>query len=233
MRTEVSVVIPAHNIERTLAIVVSQVVDELRKFRKPYEIIIAEDGSTDGTLRIAKSLSKKYDNIKVLSYKNRLGKGCALSNSLQKANGRLRIFIDGDYVDVAKHMPKMLEMLKTSDVVIGSRYKKSSNSKRLFIRLVVSKIYINLAKTFLSLPFSDMQCGFKGMNDSLTGVLSEVKSKDYFWDTEFLFKARKNGNSIHEIPIDWVEKKSKHSTSIVAHSFKFIKSLVKLRLGLL
>ncbi len=233
MSAEISVIVPAYNSEKTLKVVTSQLLTELRKIKKGSELIIAEDGSTDNTYQLAKGISKSHKNVRLIHSDEKLGKGGALGNAFFKARGRKIIFIDADYIDVPKFLPQMVNALDRFDVVIGSRYQKPSKTKRIFRRLVASKVYIFLAKLFFFLPFSDLQCGFKGMNKKVVGMLKNVKSRDYFWDTEFLVKASRDGYTISEIPITWIEKKSKHSASLLKNSFKFVKSLIKLRLGLL
>lgn len=233
MSAEISIIVPAYNSEKSLPLIISQLASELKKIHKSFEVIIAEDGSTDKTYQLAKRISKSYENVKLVHSDQKLGKGGALTNAFSKANGKKIIFIDADYVDVPKFLPQMVSMLNKFDIVIGSRYQKPSKTKRIFRRLVASKVYIILAKLFFHLPFSDLQCGFKGMNKKVVGLLKNIKSKDYFWDTEFLVKANRAGYTISEIPITWFEKKSKHSASLVKDSFKFAKSLIKLRLGLL
>ena len=233
MPVYISLIIPAHNVEKTLEIVVEQSIQELKKIEKTFELIIAEDGSRDKTYSLAKKLSTKYKSIKIFHSDRRLGKGGALTNSFKKSRGELRIFIDADYVDVPKYLNGMVSLLMKCDIVIGSRYTKLSKSRRLFKRLLASKVYNMLAKLFFLLPISDMQCGFKGMSKNVVPVLSQIRSSDYFWDTEFLVKSRRLGHRICELPITWKEERSKNSASLIKDSFKFIKSLIKLRLGLL
>lgn len=233
MSIQVSVIIPAHNVKKTLGTVVGQIINELNNSTKNYELIIAEDGSTDGTYELAKSLAKKNKRVKLLHFERRLGKGGALKNAFLKAEGQAIIFIDADYIDVPKSLQSMINSLKKYDIVTGSRYHKLSKTKRIFKRMIASKIYINLVKLFLFLPFSDIHCGFKGMNKYVVPLWRQIKSTDYFWDTEFLVKASRLGYKICEIPITWDEKKSKYSADLIKDSFKFIKSLIKLRFGLL
>ncbi len=233
MAIEISVIIPSHNVEKTLEKVINQTIDELKGLKGSYEVIIAEDGSIDKTYDIAKKLSKNFKHLIIFHSEKRLGKGKALNLAFKKAKGRIRIFLDADYVGVPKFIPQMSELLKECDIVIGTRYKNQSKTKRLFRRLLASRFYIILVKLFFFLPFSDLQCGFKGMNKKVIQLLNHVKSKDYFWDTEFLVKAKKAGYSICELPISWVEMSSKHSASLLRDSFKFIMSLIKLRRGIL
>ncbi len=233
MSAEISIIVPAYNSGRTLEIITRQLITELRKIKKSFELIIAEDGSTDNTYQLAKSISKSYENVRLIHSDKKLGKGGALKNAFPKSKGKKIIFIDADYIDVPKFLPQMVSRLNEFDIVIGSRYQKPSRTRRIFRRLVASKVYIILAKLFFYLPFSDLQCGFKGINKRVVGLMKNVRSKDYFWDTEFLVKANRAGYTISEIPITWFEKKAKHSASLVKDSFKFAKSLIKLRLGLL
>jgi len=84
---KVSVVFPAYNEVDVLENTVQKVIENLDKYTDSYEIIIAEDGSTDGTSKLAADLTKKNPRIKHIHGTNRLGRGNALKNSFKKSKG--------------------------------------------------------------------------------------------------------------------------------------------------
>jgi len=201
----VSVVLPAYNEANRIETAVKKTAEVLNDIGCDYEIIIAEDGSTDGTDRIAKKLVN--EKIKHLHSDVRLGRGRALMNAFENAKGNIVVAMDVDLATNIKHLKELIDAIKNGyDIAVGSRLLKESKAKRSFERKLYSVIYNLLVRVFLGSKIKDHQCGFKAFKREVVIALSkETKDNHWFWDTEILVLAQKKGYKIKEIPVEWEE----------------------------
>ena len=205
-----------------------------------YEIIIAEDGSRDGTDRIAARISGKYRNVRHIHSDRKLGRGRALKNAFAAARGDSVGFIDVDMATDPAHLRDLVRYSRQYDVVTGSRYMKGSSVDRPFAREIVSRAYNWLARVFLGSGVQDLQCGFKAFSRKFVKKeISSIQESSWAWDTVVIVAARMKGYSVKEFPVRWEEKKEKkHSASpkrilsdIRIHGRVLASLFLKFRLG--
>ncbi len=178
----------------------------LEDFVSSFEIIIVEDGSTDGTDVIAARLAANYDYVEHLHSDVRQGFGNAVMRGFRAASGDVLCFIDVDLATDMAHLQELIEYvgLEGYDFAIGSRMLPRSDAKRPFSRVVLSKFFNFLVRTFLRSKFYDHQCGFKAFKrEPLFELLDLVEDEHWFWDTEFLVYAQRGGYSVKEFPVVW------------------------------
>ncbi len=206
-KSKVSIILPAYNEGTILRGNVERLEGMLKGILEDFEIIISEDGSTDGTGDIAKSLES--GRIRVLRSERRLGKGAAIRKAAGQSKGQIIIFMDADLASNPQHVGELVGFMEGgADIVIGSRYLKESKSSRNAVRYVASRGFNWLVRTALGSRLSDHQCGFKAFRkERVLPVIEEVEDEKWFWDTELLVRAQKRGLIIKEIPIEWKEAK--------------------------
>ncbi|OYT33259.1 dolichol-P-glucose synthetase [Archaeoglobales archaeon ex4484_92] len=205
----VSIVLPAYNEATKLADSVHEVVRVLTNLNYDFEVIIAEDGSTDGTDLIASELSNEIDNVVHLHYEERLGRGKALVNAFRYASGDIVVYMDVDLSTNLKHLPDLINAINVEgyDIAIGSRLSRGSKVERSIKRDLASKIYNLLVRILLGSRIQDHQCGFKAFKkDIILDICKNVKDNHWFWDTEVLILAQKLGYKIKEIPVEWRQR---------------------------
>lgn len=204
-KEKVSVILPVYNEETVLKKNVMNLRNTLEKILDDFEIIISEDGSTDRTPEIAKSLQS--EKIRILHEGKRRGKGAAIRSATTHAKGNIVIFMDADLASNPAHVKHLVKMLETeAAIVIGSRYLEESRTKRRLLRHFASKSFNWLVRVMLGSTLTDHQCGFKAFRkDFVLPVINEVEDERWFWDTEFLVRAQRKGFKIVEIPIEWKE----------------------------
>ncbi len=198
-----SIVLPAYNEARNIERAVKAVIETMEKTGYDYEVIIAEDGSTDGTDKIASRLA---DGKKIIHLHSdeRLGRGKALERAFYSAKGKVVAFLDVDLSTDMSHLPELLEKAEKYGIAIGSRLKKESKTERPAKRDIPSRIYNFLVRLLLGSKVSDHQCGFKAFRrEVILSILPEVKDNHWFWDTEVLVIAQRKGYEICEIPVKW------------------------------
>ncbi len=233
-----SLVLPAYNEAKNLEHCVRAVQKSLKGF--DYEIIIAEDGSTDGTDKIAENLASRDKKIKFIHSEKKLGRGLALKRAFKIARGRAMGYIDVDIATDIKHLKELIKYSKNYDVVTGSRYLSNSKTSRPLLRDFVSRTYNFLVRFLLGCRVYDSQCGFKAFSRKFVeNEIFRIKEKSWAWDTVVLATALKKGYKVKEFPVKWQEKReSAHSASlgriykdIKIHGKILIKLFMKYRLG--
>lgn len=202
----VSVVFPAYNEVNYLQNAVEKTAQALNEFTNSYEIIIAEDGSTDGTPERSEELGKMYPFVKHIHRKERLGRGKALNNAFKQSRGEILIDMDLDLATDLKYLKPLVEAITVEgyEFATGSRLMPESKVERTLRRSISSKSYNFLVRQVLGSKLKDHQCGFKAFKREPTlQILDEVKAKHWFWDTEIFVRAQRKGYRIKEIPVEW------------------------------
>ena len=199
-------VFPAYNEADALEAAVEKVTKALNEFARSYEVIIAEDGSTDGTDKLATTLAEKYPFVKHIHREKRLGRGTALKNAFKQSSGEVLVYMDLDLATDLKHLKSLVGAVEFEgyDFATGSRMLPESNVERSGTRNIASKTYNFMVRALLGSKVKDHQCGFKAFRrEPLMQLLDEVGAGHWFWDTEILVRAYLRGYKIKEIPVSW------------------------------
>ncbi|WFN36819.1 glycosyltransferase [Methanomicrobium antiquum] len=172
----------------------------------PYEILIVEDASTDGSYEVATEFAS-HPMIRLNHSDIRRGKGGALNDAVLDSRGSIFCFYDVDLSTDLIHLPDLVGLVqKNADIAIGSRMIAGSQVIRNNKRNLSSSIFNFLVRFLLRSEIKDHQCGFKAFKkDKLMKILPCVSSKKWTWDTEILVLAQKKGYIIEEIPVNWTE----------------------------
>ena len=203
---KVSVVLPAYNEAEYLYPAVEKTIDTLNTFIQSYEVIIAEDGSTDGTAQRAQELADKYPYVRHIHCESRLGRGTALNNAFRQSQGEVLVYMDLDLATDLKYLKPLVEAISVEgyDFSTGSRMLVESRAQRTFSRGFSSKTFNFLVRHMLGSKLKDHQCGFKAFKrEALMSLLGEVEAKHWFWDTEIMVRAHCHGYRIKEFAVEW------------------------------
>jgi glycosyltransferase involved in cell wall biosynthesis len=213
---EISIVLPAYNEALRIEKCVREVERAVSSLSSSYEIIIAEDGSTDGTHCIAASLSESNSHLSFLHSPVRLGKGKAIKNALRSARGDIIVFMDVDLSANINALPHILQIAKQQrGLAIGSRHVKGARVRRPFTRTLFSLTYNLFARMLFLDGIRDHQCGFKAMSREVAEVIRDnVKSDGFFLDTEIILQCKRLGFPVVEVEVEWSETK-KRSESVI------------------
>jgi glycosyltransferase involved in cell wall biosynthesis len=208
-KPSVNIVIPVYNEERELAASVGTLRDYLRDHLPDFSwrITIADNASTDKTLAIAKQLSQKFPEV---SYDHlpQKGRGRAVKHVWETDDADIETYMDVDLSTDLKHLPPLVRALTRGyDIAIGTRNAWGSRVYgRTWLRTVTSKMYITLIKLFFWVHFSDAQCGFKAVTRRvIRDIIPNIRDNAWFFDTELLIVAEKNGYRIYEEPVTWID----------------------------
>ena len=204
----VSIVIPTYNQKEKLEGCVKSVQQSLKEAGiSSFEVIIAEDGSKDGSFEEANRLWRKYPFVKVSHVNKKSGRGSAVCRGFFEAQGDVVAYVDADQATETSHLPVLLAAAKKTGIATGSRYLAASNASRGARRLVFSRAFNWLVRVTLGSKVSDHQCGFKAFRKSVAKELcTKAKEKHWLWDTEVLVLAQRQGLLVAEIPVVWHEQ---------------------------
>ncbi|MDO5844288.1 MAG: glycosyltransferase, partial [Methanocorpusculum sp.] len=162
MKHFITTAIPVFNDAVSLKTAIPKSIEILEKFGREFEIIIAEDESTDGSREIALEWEKKDSRVHLLHSDKRQGKGMALNKSIEAAKGDIFCFYDVDLATDINQLPELLLRIENgADISIGSRLMKNSSIKRSCNREITSRGYNFLVRSLLGSKLYDHQCGFK------------------------------------------------------------------------
>ena len=204
----VDVVVPVFDEERTLVRNVEALLDYLRaEFPCRYRIVVADNASTDGTAAIGAELARRYDEVNYLRLE-RKGRGHALKSAWLASDANVVSYMDVDLsTNLESFLPLVAPLLSGhSEVAIGTRLGHSAHVRRRLGREVLSRGYNFLIHAGFRAHFSDAQCGFKAVRrDVAEQLLPLVVDDGWFFDTELLLLAERNGMRIYEVPVDWIE----------------------------
>jgi glycosyltransferase involved in cell wall biosynthesis len=200
-----SVVIPAYNEAHRILDTLGQVIRFLGSRSYSWEVVIVDDGSTDGTAELVSDFASRCGNLRLVRLPHR-GKGWAVKHGMLDSAGCYCFLCDADLSmpieQVERFLPPQLDGV---DIAIGSR--EAPGSRRIgepARRHTMGRLFNSLVR-FLAVPgLDDTQCGFKCFRGQVVAELFQQQTLDGFaFDVELLFLARRSGMKIREVSIDW------------------------------
>ncbi len=236
-----SVVVPSynemHNISRG---VLDQMLEYLKKQSFDWELILSDDGSSDGTFEVLEDFAKKSKHI-VLLKNIHAGKGPTVQAGMLKAKGQWRLFTDFDQSTPLKEVELLLPFTDQYEIVIGSREISGARRRREPLHRHVMGKAFNILVQCLAIPgIQDTQCGFKLFSGKATEKVfpklfvygRQPERQDAFtgaFDVEALYIARKFGFHIKEVPIFWQHNETDR-VSPIKDSLRMLRDIVRVRL---
>jgi len=209
---KLSIVMPVYNEAATI----NEIILRVQTIEQEKEIIIVDDGSTDGTVEYLKEVDSQYDNVSVLYHEKNRGKGAALQTGFAKVCGDIIVIQDADL----EYDPRDYETLLVpildgrADVVYGSRFLGGPHRVLYFWHYVGNKLVTLLSDAFSNLNLTDMETCYKVFKRE---VLDEIKlrSKRFGFEPEFTMKIAKKGFRVYEVPISYSGRTYREGKKIV------------------
>jgi len=232
MPSSVDIIIPVYNEERDLPNSIKKLTEFLEaNLTNPWQVIIADNASTDGTRAISEGLCQQYQQVNY-RYLSQKGRGRALRAAWLESDADLLSYMDVDLSTDLAYFPPMIEALESGfHVAIGNRLGRESVVTRSFKREFISRTYNLIVKTMFFTTFSDAQCGFKAITRQAAQVIvPHIKNNNWFFDTELLIIAAKNRYRIKSVPVKWDDDPNS-SVNVISTVTEDLKGLLRLRLG--
>jgi len=228
----VDVVIPVLNEAHVLEKSVRTARGFLNQHMADYEwsILIVDNGSTDGTDRVALELSAQFPDVHLVHLTQK-GRGRALRHAWMQSKADVVCYMDVDLSTDLSFLPKLIGAVAHEgfDLATGSRLMRGARVKRSLNREIISRIYNLFLKVVLITRFSDAQCGFKAVSRKVVDqVVPQVVDQSWFFDTELLTLAERQGYRIKDIPIIWIEDDDSR-VKIARTAWDDVKGVLRLR----
>ena len=207
----VTLLIPAYNETARLGTTLGQVLDYLNAQPYASEVLVVDDGSTDGTAQLATQYFASHAGrvaTRVLSYQPNRGKGYAVRQGLLAARGTVAVFSDADLSTPIEELPNLLAPIVAGshDVVFGSRAldPRLIGVRQPFMRELSGRFFNFIVRRATGLPYWDTQCGFKAFRLAVCRPVVEGAVLDRFgFDVELLYLAHHAGLRLREQPVRW------------------------------
>ena len=204
--TAVEIVIPVHNEAHILEASSRLYLYLSERFPLSWRITIVDNASTDATWAVAQTLLAASPGSGPSTSTGRAA--AAPGGRWLASDARIVAYMDVDLsTDLGALLPLVAPLVSGhSDVAIGSRLAPSSRVARAPKRELISRSYNLILRTVFGTHVRDAQCGFKAVrSDVAQRLLPDVVDDAWFFDTELLLLAERNGLRIHEVPVDWVD----------------------------
>jgi dolichyl-phosphate beta-glucosyltransferase len=216
---ELSLVIPAYNEEARIGPTIEKLARFLAGQPLGWEILVVDDGSTDGTVALCAGIAERLPGLRVIATSPNRGKGHAVRVGMLEARGGLRVMCDADGSTPAGELPRLLAPLLAGDVdvAIGSRYAGGStpNTQPAW-RRAWSRVCNFFVQRTLVPGVRDTQCGFKAFTAAAAIDLFRRATIDgWAFDLEILALARRLGYVVVEIGVDWLDDRRSRVNPLV------------------
>ncbi|MBN2085650.1 MAG: glycosyltransferase family 2 protein [Anaerolineales bacterium] len=224
---KLSVVIPVFNEKNTIA----EILRRVKATGRADEIILIDDGSTDGTRELLRALASPPE-VTVVFHEKNLGKGAALRTGFQRAGGDVILVQDADLEYNPAEYPALLEPIECgqADVVYGSRFLGSKHRVTMFWHMVANQLLTFATNILYNSILSDMETGYKVFRADLLKSIS-LRANRFDFEPEITAKILKRKARVFEIPISFNPREYDEGKKIgLADAFAAVWALLKYRI---
>ena len=223
---------PCYNEEQRLPRTIEQIERYLDGRDVPYELILVDDGSADGTRLIMDAAAERYTFVRVEALPHNRGKGRALAVGVEAAKGDEILLTDADLSTPIEELEKLQAALQDgAGVAIGSRALRASKvevSQPLY-RVLMGKAFNLIVQAVLLPGIWDTQCGFKLFRAEVAHrVFAGLVTDGFGYDPEVLYRARQQGVRIAEVPVVW-RNSAETRVSPISSSIDMLRHVIRIR----
>ena len=206
---ELSIVVPANNEARRLPPTLAAIAAYIDASGRDAEVLVVDDGSTDGTADAARGATGAGMPPRVLTFVRNRGKGAAVRAGMLAAGGDHVLFMDADGSTPISEVERLLPVaVAGAPVVIGSRYNDGGSIKirQPWYRVALSRVGNRLIQLVLLRGVRDTQCGFKLFSrDAARALAGRLTCERFSFDMELLVIAKNLGYRVEEVPVNWYD----------------------------
>ncbi len=215
--SDISVIIPAHNEARHIGKVISHIL----AVHPDFEIIVIDDGSTDGTGDIAREAGAI-----VYRHPYNIGNGAAIKSGVRIASGRVLVFMDADGQHDPADLGQLIQHFPEFDMVVGARPEGTQDSK---FRALGNRIYNCLASYVTNFAIRDLTSGFRAVKSDLARNLLYLLPNTYSYPTTLTLGMLRSGKSVKYVKINAQSRKTgKSDIRIIRDGVRFFMIIVRI-----
>lgn len=202
-----SIVIPAYNESQRIPATLIAVVDVIRSYGWPAEVLVVDDGSRDNTVEVVRKFSEANPEVRLVLNGANHGKGYSVRNGLLQAQGQIVMFTDADLSAPIEEAERLFAAIEQgADLAIGSRWleRDRQTHRQPLYRQFFGRCFNRFTRLVMGLSFADTQCGFKAFTREAAQTVFQLQTiMGWGFDPEILFIALKHGYKIAEVPVSW------------------------------
>jgi glycosyltransferase involved in cell wall biosynthesis len=222
-----SIIIPCYNERETVA----EIIKRVHASAPEAEIVVVDDGSTDGSREILNSLNGTHPYVRVILHAKNGGKGAALQTGIQAATGDIILIQDADLEYDPRDYPGLLKPIEegNAEVVYGSRFLGGPRKTMMFWHMVANKLLTLMTNVLYNTILSDMETGYKVFKaEVIKGV--PLRAKRFDFEPEVTAKMLKRRHHIYEVPISFNPREYADGKKIgLKDAFEAVWTLLKYR----
>ncbi len=203
----ISAVLPAYNEEAALPQTIAGLRAVLERTGRPFEIVVVDDGSADGTGALADALARRDSAVRAVHHPRNLGYGAALRSGFAAARREWIFLMDADGQFDPQELPGFLEAARAADFVVGYRPARADPGHRMLF----AKIWAGLMSLALGIRVRDVDCAFKLMRRHYIAAMP-LEAGGAFLSAELLARARRMGARIVERPVRHLPRRAGRQT---------------------
>jgi glycosyltransferase involved in cell wall biosynthesis len=224
---KLSVVIPVFNEAATI----TELLGQVAATGLAHEILVVDDGSTDGTRAILEKLAPGHPNLRLLLQPRNIGKGAAVRAGIEAARGDLVLIQDADLEYDPREYPALLKPIEEgrAEVVYGSRFLGAARRTTMFWHMVANKLLTLMTNVLYNSILSDMETGYKVFRRELIQAIP-LRCRRFDFEPEVTAKLLKRHIRIYEVPISFTPREYSEGKKIgMKDAFAAVWTLLKYR----
>ncbi len=228
----ISVIVPAYNEEGRLAPTVREAVAFLRGRGAPFEIIVVDDGSRDGTSALVRRLGEEASEVRLIRLAENQGKGLAVRTGIVNSQGAQVLFTDADGATPIAELARLeAALVGGADVAIGSRALHGGGTvvQARWYRHLMGRSFHALVESLTVRGIKDTQCGFKLFRGGVAhDLFSRMRMPGFSFDVEVLLMAQRGDYRVEEVPVNWTHQPGSH-VNLIRDSLRMARDLFIIR----
>jgi dolichyl-phosphate beta-glucosyltransferase len=237
-----SLIIPAYNSAAFIADTLAGAIAYLERRREPYELIVVDDGSSDGSAPLLAGFSADHCAVRFIRSPANRGKGHAVHAGVMESSGERVIFTDADLAYPLEEIDKIVRALDAgADLAIADRtapqslyHMSPAFFSYLYTRHLLSRLFNLLVRCWLGLDARDCQAGLKGFRrDAADIIFSRQRLDGFAFDVEVLFIAKRFNLKVRQIPVEFRYFSEPSTVDFIRDSIGALRDLVRVRLNAL
>ncbi len=218
---KVSLVVPVFNEKEAIGDDLEVAIDALRATDWEWEIIVVDDGSTDGTAEIVQS----FPEVKLIRHPYNMGGGAARSTGIRHASGEIVVISDGDGTYPMRDIPRLVEALGDCEMVVGARTREAGTHKLL---RVPAKFFIRKLAEFISgARIPDLNSGMRAMRRDTALPYLHMLPNGHSWVSTITLAFLTNGHPVKYLPIDYYPRKGKSTFHPVKDTGNYLMTIFR------
>jgi len=218
---DVSVIVPAYDESGAIVDVLERINETMRQTGRSFEIIVVDDGSTDGTAK----LCQQVKGVRVIAHGQNRGTGAARTTGVRASTGRYLVMIDADGTYPVDAIPSLLDCLETCDMVIGARTREAGTLRwlRTFAKEAIRLLACYLTETHIP----DLNSGLRAMRRELVEAYLPLLPNTHSWVSTITMAALSGGYHVEWLPIPYYKRVGRSTFHPIRDTYNYLVLVIR------